>query len=279
MLLDRPDRPANTKPILLFTLLVFASTVSGCDAEIQHGLDEQEANRIVSELRKAGIKAEKEAEEGRDPTFTVTVSKDQAARAFQVLQALNLPRKQPKGVYELFGKTSLVPTSTEEHMKKVYATSSELAKTLERMDGVLEARVHLVLPVEGLLADMEKKPPKPRASVYVKVLPKKSVPSVGQVQKLIAGSVSNLDPSSVAVLVQPGATIDAPETDPPESAPLWLKAVAIGGCIGTLVFGLLVLLLALRVRSVKHEAEELRSGLDQDEMAGTGSQAMYRPGG
>jgi type III secretion protein J len=268
-------QPSATRllwPVALFFM------VCGCNAEIQHGLKEQEANRIVTTLRKSGIPAEKEAEDGRNPRFTVLVPQDDAAKAFEVLSARNLPRKAPKGVYELFGKTSLVPTSTEEHMKRVYAMGSELAKTLTRMEGVLDARVHLVLPQKGLLDTTPEKRAKPRAAVFLKVEPGKTPVSVPQIQSLIAGAVEALQPESVAVLIQPGTKITLAKIKASASPPMWLKVLALSASGGVLVLAILLVVLALRLRNARLQLEEYGAGPAADENdAQTGSRALYRP--
>ena len=239
------------------TFMVLTLLVTGCKAEIQHGLEEDQANEIVTLLRKAGIQAEKEKEKGRKPTFTVSVPKKDAAEAFSILSARNLPKKPRKGVYELFGKSSLVPTSTEEHMKKVYATASELGKTLERMEGVLDARVHLVLPQKGFLDSKDDKKEKPRASVYLRVVPGGAPATVPQVQGLVAGAVSNLDPTSVSVLIQPGKKVDLSKGAASGTPPSWLKYLAIGASAAVLVLGILLALVALRMKRLRDENQIL----------------------
>lgn len=263
----------------LLGTLFFLNLIVGCNTEIHHGLEEDQANEIVTVLRKSGIKAEKEKEKGRKPKFTVLVPKEEAAKAFSILTAHNLPKKQRKGVYELFGKSSLVPTSTEEHMKKVYATASELAKTLEKMEGVLDARVHLVLPKKDFLEDENKKKEKPRASVFLKVVPHGAPATVPQVQGLVAGAVAGLDPNLVSVLIQPGAKLDVPKSTASSSSPMWLKYLAIGACASVLVLGILLAVVGIRLKRLKNEnlslsQEHAEMGTGAVEMEGTSSRAF-----
>lgn len=239
------------------TLVALFLCVTGCKAEIQHGLKEDQANEIVTVLRKAGILAEKEKEKGRKPTFTVSVPKKDAAEALSILSARHLPKKPRKGVYELFGKSSLVPTSTEEHMKKVYATASELGKTLEQMEGVLDARVHLVLPQKGFLDSEAEEKEKPRASVYLKVVPGGAPATVPQVQGLVAGAVSDLNPSSVSVLIQTGKKVDLSKKTASGATPFWFKYLAIGASAAVLVLGVLLALVALRMKRLREENQTL----------------------
>lgn len=254
--------------------------VAACDAEIQHGLEERHANQIVSVLRQAGIRAEKTREKGRRPRFTVTVPSKQAARAFKILQAKELPRRPKKGVPELFGKSGLVPTSTEQHVKMVYALGSEIARTLEQMEGVLSARVHLVVPPGRGLTDLGTKKPKPRASVFLKVRPGSSPATVTEIKNLVAGAVAELTADSVSVIIRPGAKLVFSAPVPSAGVPMWLKAVAVGGCVMSLLLAVLVVFLAMRLRRAREEsqgAEGEWTGSDRRALQSTGSASVYKP--
>ncbi|HZH03946.1 MAG TPA: hypothetical protein VEY30_09190, partial [Myxococcaceae bacterium] len=115
----------------------------GCRADVRHGLDERQANEVQSALQGRGIDAEKVAESGKKPVWTVRVRREQAVDAVRVLADLGLPRQRPPGFSEVFGKGSLVPTPTEERALFLQALSGELAQTLEAVEGVISARVHL----------------------------------------------------------------------------------------------------------------------------------------
>ena len=117
----------------------------GCSVQVQHGLDERQANEIQTVLVERGFRARKAVEEGRPPTWAVEVESADAADAVRVLAELGLPRARPAGVRELL-KPGLVPDPVEQHALLVEAQSGELARTLEAVDGVVSARVHLVRP-------------------------------------------------------------------------------------------------------------------------------------
>ncbi len=243
-------------PFLIILTLAFLCFVGGCAAEIQHGLEESQANEIVAVLRDAGIMAEKKKEKGRVPTFTITVPRKDAANAFSVLSARNLPKQPRKGVYELFGKSSLVPTSTEEHMKKVYALQSELAKTLEKMEGVLDARVHLVIPRKDFFRDTEEPGEKSGASVFLKIIPDQDVAPVPSIQELVAGAVSGLEPGGVSVLIQPGAALKLPDKETGID-PRLLKMVTAIALAAVLLLGILTAVTGIRLKRLKKENRAL----------------------
>jgi len=182
-------------PTLICALLV------GCSVEILHDVDEATANEVLATLERRGIDGDKiRAVQGSTSTYTVSVPRGEAAAAWKILRSENLPRPEQAGLGEVFGKTGLVPTATQERALMHHALSGELARTLQSVDGVLEARVHLVLPSRDPLSppDMPVSPAK--ASVLLR-LGGKAPLKREDVQRLVAGSVKDLAPERVSVVI------------------------------------------------------------------------------
>jgi len=188
--------------ILWGLLATWALAAMACQTRVQHGLVEREANRMVAALRQSGVEAQKVKEQGRGGKFAVQVPRGQVTRAIGVLLKHDLPRRSKPGFAEVFGKASLVPTATEQRARFLHALSGELTRTLESAHGVLEARVHLVLPERHPLALRENALAKPRAAVFLRVRPGKEPITVAEVRRLVAGSVQELEPAQVAVVVR-----------------------------------------------------------------------------
>jgi type III secretion protein J len=172
----------------------------GCSIPIQHGLDETAANEMLTSLERAGIEASKNRDD--DGAFAVVVAKGDALRAMELMRSLGLPRGPRAGFGEIYKQPSLVPSPTEERARYVEALAGEIARTLETVEGVVGARVHLVLPEPDPLA-VDGKPRVPaQAAVLLKTRAGRPAP-IGErdVQKLVAGSVPGLDPLAVAVVV------------------------------------------------------------------------------
>jgi flagellar M-ring protein FliF len=67
--------------------------------------------------------------------------------------------------YEIFDNAnSITSTQTQQNINKIRALEGELARTIRAIDGVRNARVHLVLPQR---APFEREPPKAKASVLL----------------------------------------------------------------------------------------------------------------
>lgn len=211
-------------------LLVLAA-LSGCGAEeLLHGLDEAQANEILVALDEGGIAATKRREEGSDAQWAVAVPGRDAARAHRILAERELPRPRPPGFGEVFGKGSMVPTPTEEHALYLHALAGELSRSVESIDGVVEARVHLGLPQPDPLRPGERPPP--RGAVLVKCRPA-SCDAVRAlepgIRALVAGAADGLEASAVSVVIAPGAASRAAPPEPARRSPLLLALAAIAG--------------------------------------------------
>lgn len=182
-------------------LIALAIGACGCQAAIESGLPEAQANRVLVALDQHGIHGVKEAERssGDRATYSVVVAPDDVAAALAVLRAEDLPSEPEPGLQEMFGEGSLVPTATEERARLTAALGGELARSIEAIDGVLDARVHLALADRSdvLLDDA---PERPRASVLIRHRGATAPYSDEQIRRLVAGAIQGMDPSDVAIV-------------------------------------------------------------------------------
>lgn len=172
-----------------------------CQASIGSGLSEQQANRVVVALDDRGIPSIKEAEAGtgEGATYRVVVSPDDVAAALAVLRADDLPHAPQSGLAEVFGEGSLVPTATEERARMTAALSGELARSIESIDGVVSARVHVALP-DAASTPFDAPAATPRASVLVRHRGDTLPGGEDAIRRLVAGAVHGLDPAEVAIV-------------------------------------------------------------------------------
>jgi type III secretion protein J len=197
----RGPRPASwALPLACASALVVA--LSGCDVPVLSGVDEAQANLALGALDRAGVAATKETDARAGDRFAVTVARDQVGAAIRALAEQALPQPEPVGLASTFGAGALVPSFAAERAQYVAATASELEKTLDGVDGVVRARVHLdATPVTPLVG----KAPPAKASVLVEHRPGPSPLPREAVQQLVAGAVSGLAPADVAVVLTPRA--------------------------------------------------------------------------
>ncbi|MBM7118216.1 type III secretion protein [Archangium primigenium] len=199
------------RPYALAALLVVALG-TGCTIDLQHDLSEQDANEIYVLLSNKGISATKLKEEGgNELRFRIQVPKADAAHAAKLLRDYSLPRPMEKGLSH-FAKGGMVPTATEERAMLLKALGGEVSNALNQVDGVLEARVIVMIPENNDLTQPENKP-KPSASVFVKYRPgAKNEPPIKRedIQQFVSTAVPELSPSAVTVLL---SSANAPTLD------------------------------------------------------------------
>lgn len=191
--------------ILVITVILALGTLTACREALVHNVDEVEANRIVSVLQKYGIMAAKKLDNPETNTWSVDVPKRDASRAWSILQEYKLPRKAERRFRDVFGQSKLIVTPIEERALFIEALQGEIAHTLESIDGVIDARVHLVLPEEDLSGELKGDA---KASVMIEYQPtaQGATPlQIREVQLLVAHAVEALNPDNVAVILKPSA--------------------------------------------------------------------------
>ena len=220
------------------------------EEELLHGLDEAQANQSLVALGEDGISGRKVREDGSEGGWTVTVPSGEGARARRLLAVRELPRARPPGFAEVFGKGSMVPTPAEERALYQHALAGELARSLETIDGVVEARVHLALPAPDPLRPEARAAPRAAVLLKCRADARTRLESLAAgIRSLVAGAAESLDPQSVAVVVaEAGAGPPARESRarPPSTALAVLSALA-----AVLAFALSGLAVWARVRSAR----------------------------
>jgi type III secretion protein J len=219
---------------------------AGCSTNLLQGIDERNANETVAALQRAGVSAEKRPDDsaggaGSAAAFSVRVATADEGRALELLRAQGLPRDRRRGFAEVYGQGSLIPTASEERARYLDALAGEVARTLEIADGVVSARVHLVLEETDPLAVDNKPRAGARAAVLIKARPGRLALPEADVKKLVAGSVPGLAAADVAVVITP--TADAAESSAPMAAvgPLRVAPGSRPLLVGALAVGLVLL--------------------------------------
>jgi type III secretion protein J len=129
----------------LSTVLLSMLLLVACSARVElfSSSTESEANDVLAALLEADIHAEKLAKKSG---IAISVSESDVARALEALRRRGLPRERFEGMGRIFHKEGMISSPLEERARYLYALSQELENTLSKMDGVLVARVHVVLP-------------------------------------------------------------------------------------------------------------------------------------
>jgi type III secretion protein J len=180
-------------------VLLAALLLSACEAELYNNLDQRQANEMVATLQQRGIPAQRVAVKGGQ--YTVVVDKDRFAESITILKDAGLPRQEFQTMGQVFKKDGLVSSPTQERAQMIFALSQELSGTVSEIDGVLSARVHLVLPENDPLR--QQLVPS-SASVFIRHRSNAPVGNlVPQVKMLVANGVAGLSYDKVSVVLVP----------------------------------------------------------------------------
>ncbi|MCB0333158.1 MAG: hypothetical protein KDD55_06635 [Bdellovibrionales bacterium] len=176
---------------LLFILVL---TFSGCKESILHDLSESDANRILTRLHTSGIVTEKEKQ--ADGRWSITVPKNNAAQALQLLAEARVFRRAQRSDTHT---SSLLSSREEQRFYFERALSREIESTLISLDGVLEARVHMNLPPTDPLFGKRFENQQGTGSAML-VVSRNFIPQKEEIALLISGA-SGIAPSNISVLL------------------------------------------------------------------------------
>ncbi len=190
--------------------LLAALSLAACGKqELLHDLEERDSNEIIVLLDRNHLSASKIPDEvagggggNKGPRFKIAVSPGDANEAWRILTDNHLPRHKDNGYAEVFATAGLIPTASEEKAKMLQAIEGEIAHTIKSMDGVLDARVHVVIPEESVLKIKEGEKTEPTAAVWFEYKPHagKAPVTEQQIADLVASSVEGLKPEKVKVI-------------------------------------------------------------------------------
>lgn len=101
--------------------------------------------------------------------------------------------------FEIFDKPSFGLSSFVQNVNFQRALERELARTIQSLDAVNQARVHLALPPESVFAEDRAEP---SASVVVRLRPGRTMPkdAVRAIANLVASGVEGMRPAAVSVI-------------------------------------------------------------------------------
>ena len=236
-------------PFLLSLLLCAA--LLGCQVEVYRGLTEAQVNTMLSTLLKRGIRAEKIA--AGKAGFTLSVDEDQLVQVLEILKENNLPRAEYENLGKVFSGQGMISSASEEQARMAYAISQELSDTFSRIDGVLTARVHVVLGGTDQATDTRILP---SAAVFLRHTPDSPVVNlVSKIRELASKAVPDLDYERVSVMLVPVREQVSVPMQPaskflglplmPENGPPY-ALIGAGAVLLAALVGLVLLVLSLR---------------------------------
>jgi type III secretion protein J len=252
---------------LIFTLLLIVLTASACNRsrEVVSGLTEHEAQRICVLLQRNGFIANKvKTTENDQINWTVTVEApliigdEGVASALYILRENDLPRSTENPYKAAFPKESLIPTQTEESLRKLSATQEAIERTLETVNGVVSCKVHVVLPNPNPLVEASKQI-QASASVLLKYNTPSEPLSLQEVRSLVAPAVEGLDPNKVEVVMK---AVPSPDINKfKDMKNRFIKIIGLAAISLVLILTGLLVFFIMRARSQSARIAQLERNL------------------
>jgi len=169
-------------------------------ALLYSGLAAEEAAKIVEKARDAGTPYEL-----KDGGTTVYVPAEQVYSLRLTMAAQGLPTGDQAG-YNILDQESFGVSPFKQQVNYKRAVEGELAKSIQVIDGVLSARVHVVRPESKLFARGAESP---SATVVLKLGGGRRLTpgNIDAIVHLVAGGVEGLNPQHVVVVDSAGTLL------------------------------------------------------------------------
>ncbi|MEM8837984.1 MAG: type III secretion inner membrane ring lipoprotein SctJ [Pseudomonadota bacterium] len=241
--------------------------LAGCKVDLYTNLSEREANEMLAVLMSNGISAQKQyiGEEG----VNVRVEETDLPRAINALKENGFPRENRDSIGKIFEKSGIMSSPFEERVRFVYGLGEEVSKTLSEIDGVLTARVHIVLPEDP---DLGEAVTPSSAAVFIKHRAGVDLDFfTPQIRRLVSNAIEGVEYENVTVVLveaeRPQVMSDTVRTPVTEILPglairesdtglFWQLAIGVGVALFFLVVTNIIAIVGFaRARGARLQAE------------------------
>jgi len=167
------------------------------------GLGDADKAAAVEALQQSGIAHSIDSQTG-----TLTVAEDDYYRARMLLAAQNLPKAAPGG-YAILDQLPMGVSRAVEGERLRQARETELARSIQEIEAVTEARVHLAMPENTVFV---RDSAAPSASVIVRLAAGRALTDaqVRSIINLVASSVPGMKADAVTIVDGAGTLLSKP---------------------------------------------------------------------
>nr|WP_284054593.1 flagellar basal-body MS-ring/collar protein FliF [Stakelama marina] len=146
-----------------------------------------------------------------DNAGSITVAQDEYHKARMLLASQDLPKAAPGG-YQILDDLPMGVSRAVEGERLRQARESEIAKSIEEIDAVADARVHLAVPESTVFV---RDNDAPSASVILRLQPGRALSDaqVRSIINLVASSVPGMKPDAVTIVDQMGTLLSQSDGD------------------------------------------------------------------
>ncbi len=195
---------------IVFLVLYTAKSRSDNYAVLFDHLSSKDAGLIIQELEKEGIPYKIPAD------GVIEVPKKEVYKVRIAVASKGLPKESHVG-FELFNKQEFGATDFDQRIKYLRALEGELSRTIESLQPIESAVVHIALPKRSVFVS---KSTPPTASVVIKTVDgmRLSRKQILGIKNLVAAAVPDLKPERVEIVNELGEPLSASDEEDGELA-------------------------------------------------------------
>ena len=168
-------------------------------------METKDAGEVAAKLKESKI--DYEVQENKQGTTILVPSKNVHGVRLE-LSSQGLPRGN-KG-FEIFDDSKLGVTEFQNKVNYLQALQGELTRTIEQIEAVEKARVHIVLPEDSLYKKNEK-PATASIMLHLKPHVELSKKEIKGIVNLAANSVQGLKPENITIIDDTGKILNDPD--------------------------------------------------------------------
>lgn len=188
----------GTGALLMAAVITFQWASTPAYAPLYTGMSTADSAAVVEELNSTGVPYQIEAGGG-----TLLVPADQVDETRLAMAAKGLPETSGESGYSLLDDQTLATSRFQEQTSYKRAMEGELANTIESLEGVDTAVVHLVMPERTVFAESQD-PATASVLLDLGAAGNFSDDQAAAVVHLVASAVEGLDPDQVTISDQEG---------------------------------------------------------------------------
>ena len=175
-------------------------------ALLYSNLSPQEASRIVEKVRDADVQYELKA-----GGTTVYVEEEKVYSLRLTIAAEGLPTGDQAG-YSILDEESFGSSPFKQRVNYIRALEGELAKSIQLIEGIVSARVHVVKPQGRVFSGKQSRA---TASVILQLRAGKrmTATNIAAIINLVAGAIEGLEPQNVVVVDSTGTPLSGGTDD------------------------------------------------------------------
>lgn len=215
-------------------LLFLCFALLGCrQPNLLQGLDQRQANEVVSILQRNNITASK-VDEGK-VGYSVRIEQNDFSAAVDLLELYSLPSRPRVEVAEMFPADSLVASPRAEKARLYSALEQRLEQSLSTLGGVVSARVHVSYDLESGESGRKVLP----VHLSALVVHERDVDHkllIADTKRFLKNAFSAMDYDNISVVLSKRSPIQhaSPSREPLPQNFTWLYALIAIGALGAM---------------------------------------------